>query len=79
MKQQLARSLKRLAMKDRKIIFITGDLGFNAFEELQKTMQDRFINAGVAEHNMITLAAGLAYMGFKPWIYSIAPFITIKV
>lgn len=79
MKQQLARSFKRLAIKDKKIIFITGDLGFNAFEELQQTMKGRFINAGIAEHNMVTLAAGLAYMGFKTWIYSIAPFITIKV
>ncbi len=48
MKQQLARSLQRLAVRDKKIIFLTGDLGFNAFEELQKTMQDRFIIAGVA-------------------------------
>lgn len=58
---------------------MTGDLGFNAFESLKRNMGDRFINAGVAEHNMITAAAGLSYTGFAPWVYSIAPFVSIKV
>ena len=60
---------------DERIIFITGDLGFNAFENLQKKMGDRFINAGVAEQNMIGVAAGMAYKGHRVFCYSIAPFI----
>ncbi len=71
--------MQTIAQKDRNIIFLTGDLGFNAFEDLQKNLKKRFINAGVAEHNMATVSSGLAYTGLKPWIYSIAPFITIKV
>lgn len=56
-------------------VFLTGDLGFNALEPLQKAAGARFINAGVAEQNMVSVAAGLASQGLQPWAYSIAPFI----
>lgn len=55
-------------------IFLTGDLGFMALEELKKSFGPRFINAGVAEQNMIGVCAGLARRGFKVFAYSIAPF-----
>ena len=54
--------------------FLTGDLGFMALEEVQAAFGNRFINAGVAEQNMIGVAAGLAREGFKVLAYSIAPF-----
>ena len=56
-------------------VFLTGDLGFMALEPLQNAMGPRFINAGIAEQNMIGLAAGLARRGMRPWVYSIAPFL----
>ena len=56
-------------------VFLTGDLGFNALEPLRAAMPHRFINAGVAEQNMICVAAGLAKTGLRPWVYSIAPFV----
>ncbi len=56
-------------------VFLTGDLGFSALEPLQRAAGDRFINAGIAEQNMVSVAAGLARQGLKPWAYSIAPFI----
>ncbi len=55
-------------------IFLTGDLGFMALEEIKTTFGSRFINAGVAEQNMIGVAAGFAREGFKVFVYSIAPF-----
>jgi transketolase len=55
-------------------VFLTGDLGYGALEPLRDVMGDRFINAGVAEQNMVTMAAGLAGLGFLVWVYSIAPF-----
>jgi len=60
---------------DPDFVFLTGDLGFQALEPLREAMGARFINAGVAEQNMITVAAGLARSGLRPWAYSIAPFI----
>lgn len=56
-------------------VFLTGDLGFRALEPLRDALGSRFINAGVAEQNMVSVAAGLARQGLRPWTYSIAPFI----
>jgi transketolase len=65
-----------LAAADQaQFVFLTGDLGFKALEPLAAAMGQRFINAGVAEQNMIAVAAGLAKVGLRPWAYSIAPFI----
>ena len=59
----------------RPFLFFTGDLGFMALEPLQAAMGERFVNAGVAEQNMISVAAGAASAGEPCWAYSIAPFI----
>ena len=56
-------------------VFLTGDLGYKALEPLRDALGRRFINAGVAEQNMVTVAAGLAKAGLRPWAYSIAPFL----
>ena len=61
-------------VKDPNTIFLTGDLGFMVLEPLQKALGIRFINAGVAEQNMISIAAALAKDGWQPWCYSIASF-----
>ncbi len=57
------------------IVFFTGDLGFMALEPLRACMGERFINAGIAEQNMISVAAGVASLGEQCWTYSIAPFV----
>jgi len=59
----------------RPFVFFTGDLGFMALEPLQAVMGERFVNAGVAEQNMVSVAAGVASVGEQCWAYSIAPFI----
>lgn len=73
MRKQLCDALVARAVKPE-MVFLTGDLGFMALEPLKETMGGRFINAGVAEQNMISVAAGLARQGFEVWVYSIAPF-----
>ena len=60
--------------KNPAMVFLTGDLGFMALEPLQKALGARFINAGVAEQNMVSVAAGLARQNMEVWVYSIAPF-----
>jgi transketolase len=62
------------AAANERMLFLTGDLGFMALEPLQTAMGSRFINAGVAEQNMVSVAAGLSHQGFDVWAYSIAPF-----
>src|ERR1700749_4895245 len=60
---------------DENMVFITVDLGFMALEPLREAMGERFINAGLAEQNMITVAAALAAQDLEVWTYSIAPFV----
>ena len=78
MRNTFINSLTKLATKNKKIVLIVGDLGFSVVEEFAKKFPDRFYNAGVAEQNMATLAAGLASEGFKVFIYSIANFPTFR-
>ena len=74
MRQAFCNSLVQQAFLPN-FVFLTGDLGFKALEPLQDAMGPRFINAGVAEQNMVSVAAGLARSGLRPWTYSIAPFL----
>ena len=58
------------------LVFLTGDLGFMALEPLRAVLGNRFINAGIAEQNMVSVAAGIANGRRRQcWAYSIAPFI----
>lgn len=66
-------------MKENKdIYFLTGDLGFHSVEHIERDFPKRFINAGIAEQNMIGMAAGLALQGKKVYVYSIIPFVTMR-
>lgn len=78
MRKALEECLVELISKDRKIIFLTGDLGFGVFDELQKKYPDNYLNVGIAESNMVALAAGLRSKGFTPIVYSIASFATSR-
>ena len=78
MRKEFADAVINLAKTNDKIVFLTGDLGFMALEGVKDCLGDRFINAGVAEQNMASMAASLAYEGFIPFIYSISPFVTLR-
>lgn len=74
MRNEFSAAMERLGRADERVVFITGDLGYNALENVADALGPRFINAGVAEQNMVGVAAGMAYKGFKVFCYSIAPF-----
>jgi len=78
MRNHIIKLVENHAVSDPNVIFLTGDLGFSVVEGLQAKCGERFINAGVAEANMISMAAGLGSTGFKPYLYSIVPFITMR-
>jgi len=78
MRKEFSAALEKLVTEDESIIFITGDLGYAALESLQAKLGKRFINAGVAEQNMVGVAAGFAHKGYKVFCYSIAPFIVYR-
>lgn len=78
MRVPFVRALSEVLTGDPRSVFITGDLGYGAFEELAARLGTRFLNAGVAEQNMMGVAAGAALTGLRPWVYSIAPFATYR-
>ena len=57
------------------IVFLTGDLGFNALEPIKAKFPDRFYNIGIAEANMVGVACGLAHEGKRVICYTIASFL----
>lgn len=71
-------SLISLAESDDRIALLTGDLGFGVVEKFGNKFPDRFWNCGVAEQSMISIAAGLAKAGMRPFVYSIANFPTFR-
>jgi len=75
MRKAFINTLVELASKDRRIYLLTGDLGFSILAKFAEKFPNRFINCGVAEENMIGVAAGLALSGKKPYVYSIIPFL----
>jgi len=59
-------------------IFVTGDLGFGVIEPFRRKFPAQFVNAGVAEQNMVGVASGLALAGKKVFVYSIGNFNTLR-
>lgn len=78
MRVEFADSMMKQFDEHQSLAFITGDLGYMALEKVQEKYGERFINAGVAEQNMVTVAAVMAHEGFVPFIYSISPFVTLR-
>jgi transketolase len=66
--------LTLLAEENEKIFLIVGDLGYGVIENFEKKFPKQFLNAGVAEQNMMGMAAGLASAGFQVFVYSIGNF-----
>ena len=78
MRNTFIKELIELAAVNDRIALVVGDLGFSVVEPFAERFPDRFINAGVAEQNMMGLAAGMASEGYHPFVYSIANFPTFR-
>jgi transketolase len=78
MRAEFVRAMVALFEQRKDLVFITGDLGYMAVEPIAAAFGERFINAGVAEQNAVSLAAGLARAGQLPWLYSAAVFTALR-
>ncbi|MEI6095622.1 MAG: transketolase C-terminal domain-containing protein [Gammaproteobacteria bacterium] len=78
MRQAFVRQLLEAAIKDPNIFLVTGDLGYGVLDEFARSLPDQFLNAGVAEQTMASLAGGLASLNKKVFIYSIGNFSTLR-
>ncbi|MFA5138809.1 MAG: transketolase C-terminal domain-containing protein [Elusimicrobiota bacterium] len=76
MRRAFVEALTDLARKDPAVVFLTGDLGFQVFDDFKARFGPRYINVGIAEAELACAGAGLAREGFRPFVYSIASFMT---
>src|SRR3989344_673219 len=78
MRLAFIKTLSEFVRKNKNTILLTGDVGFSVFEDFIKEFPGQYINCGVAEQNMLGVAAGLALSGKKVFVYSIIPFVTMR-
>lgn len=78
MRDSAIRTLVELGKKDKDIQLVTGDLGFGVLKPYWEALPNQFINAGIAEQNMTSVAAGMALEGKKVYTYSIGNFPTLR-
>ncbi len=78
MRDMFVKTLVKLARQDKSIELVTGDLGFGVLNPFIQQCPDQFTNAGIAEQNMSSLAAGMALEGKNVFTYSIGNFPTLR-
>lgn len=78
MRNKFVETLVELAKKNKSIELVTGDLGFGVLKPFWENCPDQFTNAGIAEQNMTSLAAGMALEGKIVFTYSIGNFPTLR-
>ena len=78
MRNAFADELTTLGGSDPRIALLSGDIGNKLFDKFKVVAGRRFVNCGVAEANMIGMAAGMAMNGLRPFVYTITPFTTTR-
>jgi transketolase len=78
MRNAFADELTKLGDDDSRVVMLSGDIGNRLFDNFKDKHPSRFINCGVAEQNMMGVAAGMAMSGLRPVAYTITPFVTTR-
>lgn len=77
LRNTFGKTLAQLAMQDEKVIALDGDLGNSTkLDYVLEARDEAFMQMGIAEQNMVGVAAGLAHVGLQPWVCSFATFLT---
>jgi len=79
MRAAFSEALVCLAKADPNVLLLTGDHGYALFDDFRRECPAQYINAGIAEQNMVGMAAGLARAGFRPFVYGLSAFIPVRV
>lgn len=78
MRDAFAREITALAAQRTDVTLLSGDIGNRMFDRYKEVAPERFFNCGIAEANMMSVAAGMALSGMRPVVYTIAPFTTTR-
>lgn len=78
MRTLFQKKITELAKKRDDIVLLSGDIGNKMFDDYKQIAPERFINCGIAEASMMSVAGGLALSGLRPIVYTITPFVTAR-
>jgi len=79
MRTAFSDALVRIGQMDERVLLLTGDHGYALFDPFRRHCPNQYINVGIAEQNMVGVAAGLARSGFRPFVYGLSAFVPIRV
>ena len=78
MRNAFADEANKLGLLDPRLVLLSGDIGNKLFDKFKANNPERFLNCGIAEANMMGVAAGMALSGLRPIVYTITPFTTTR-
>jgi transketolase len=78
MRDAFIRQLTAIAAGDRRVVLLTGDLGFAVLDDYARSLPGQYLNVGIAEQNMAAIATGMALEGHIAFTYSIGNFPTLR-
>ena len=78
MRNRFAKVMEQMASEIPELCLLSGDIGNRMFDKFKEIAADRFINCGIAEANMMSMASGMALSGLRPVVYTITPFTTVR-
>lgn len=79
MRSTLSEKLLAAAAGNPRLVLLTGDHGNDLFQDFRRLYPGQFINAGIAEQNMVGVAAGMARVGYTPVVYALSSFMPSRV
>ena len=75
MRRRFGEVITKLADENENIFVIVADIGYRVFDEFREKYPDRFINMGICEQSIVSVASGMVLESLQPWIYTITPFL----
>lgn len=78
MRNAFADEVTQMAKTDPRVVLLSGDIGNRLFDKLRAQSPKQFLNCGVAEQNMMGVAAGMGLSCLRPIVYTITPFTTVR-
>ena len=75
MRRRFGEVISKLADENEDIFVIVADIGYRIFDDFREKHPERFINMGICEQSIVSVASGMALEGLEPWVYTITPFL----
>ena len=70
--------LYTIARQDKRVVLLSADFGAPSLDKFRKDLSDQYINVGISEQSMVSIAAGLALSNKIVYTYAIMPFVTLR-